>query len=280
MLSILPVTSPVAQPIPQQAQENKLASYADLADLVDASEIVLKAEIRKQAVVEPERSPGLRSGYVRLYIEARTSSLLTGSAPIGESLRYLVDLPLSTKGRAPKLRKTDVLLFARTVPGRSGELQLVAPSAQLLWSPALEAQLRPVLAEFVSNDAAPSISEIRDAFSIAGNLAGESETQIFLATHNDGPVSLTVIRRPGQRPIWGVSWSEIVDQAARPPETNTIDWYRLACFLPSRLPRSANVSADTVSQSRANADYQFVLDELGPCGRTLDLMDMAQQRPQ
>lgn len=271
--STLPVSGGVAHASGQDFTENNSPTYADLADLVDASEIVLKAEIRKQAVVEQERSPGLKPGYVRLYIEARTTSLLTGTAPIGESLRYLVDLPLTAKGKAPNLRKTEVLLFARAVPGRASELQLVAPSAQLPWMPELEERLRPVLAEFVSNDAAPRIKAIRDAFSIDGNLAGESETQIFLETHDDGPVSLTVIRRPAQRPIWGVSWSEIVDQAARPPQMHTIDWYRLACFLPPRLPREANISARTAAQNRADADYQFILDELGPCTRNLDLMD-------
>ncbi|MFZ1743423.1 MAG: hypothetical protein WAT93_11235 [Pontixanthobacter sp.] len=270
--SALPFADSYAQAGQLPNQPSESPSYADLADLVDASQIVLRAEIRKQAVVDASRAPGLKPGFVRLYIEARTTALLTGTVPIGESLRYLVDVPLTPKGKAPKLRKSEVLIFGRTVPGRPGELQLAAPSAQLPWSDALEIQLRPILAEFVASDAAPAITGIRDAFSIEGNLAGESETQIFLSTKNDGPVSITVVRRPGLRPVWGVSWSEIVDQAAKPPLADTLDWYRLACFLPAQLPRQTNASSDMMAQQRAAADYRFVQDALGPCTRHLNLM--------
>lgn len=251
----------------QEINQMQNATYADLVDLADEADLVLRAQIRKQAELEPERAPNIRPGYTRLYIEAETIALISGSTSIGESLRYLVDVPLDAKGRAPKLRKTDVLLFARTPTGRRGDIQLVNPTAQLRWDPASEARLRPILAELVAADAKPAITEIRDALSIAGNLAGESETQIFLSTENDGPVSLTVIRRPGQAAMWGVSWSDIVDQAARPPRKDTLEWYRLACFLPGSLRPSANLASDSQSRTRAAADYGFVLQQLGPCPR-------------
>ena len=85
--------------------------------------------------------------------------------------------------------------------------------------------------------------------SVAGNLAGESETQLFLNTANGTPVSLTVVRRPGMAPTWGVSWTEIVDQAARPPEEGTAG-YRLACFLPRELPDKAFLQRDSASRTR------------------------------
>ncbi|MXO91266.1 hypothetical protein GRI41_10555 [Altererythrobacter aquaemixtae] len=242
-------------------------TYADLMDLADQAEIVLRAQIRKQAELEPERSPGLQPGHVRLYIEARTGALLSGRAAVGESLTYLVDVPRDAKGRAPKLKKRDVLIFARPVAGRPGEIQLVTRSSQLLWSEPLETRLRGVLAELVRPDAAPAITGIRDILSIPGNLAGESETQLFLSTESDGPVSISVIRRPGQTTVWGVSWSDIVDQAALPPQPNTLDWYRLACFLPAGLPQTAFLSGDAASRSQAQTDYRFVREQLGPCPR-------------
>lgn len=251
----------------QEYNQMQIATYADLVDLADNADLVVRAQIRKQAELEPERAPNVRAGYTRLYIEAETIALISGSTAIGESLRYLVDVPLDAKGRAPKLRKTEVLLFARTPTGRRGDIQLVSATAQLRWSLASEARLRPILAELVAADAKPAITEIRDALSIAGNLAGESETQIFLSTENDGPVSVTVIRRPGQAPMWGVSWSDIVDQAARPPRPETLEWYRLACFLPANLPPSANLADDSQSRNRAEEDYGFVLQQLGPCPR-------------
>ncbi|MCB2089319.1 MAG: hypothetical protein KDD98_10905 [Sphingomonadaceae bacterium] len=244
-------------------------TYADLADLSDAATIVVKAQIRRQVQLEPERAPGLKPGFVRLYIEAETLYLLTGNAPIGESLRYLVDVPLDSRGKPPKLKKQDMLLFARTVPGRPGELGLVGPGAQQPWSEALEARLRPILAELVQADSPAAVTGVRDAISVAGNLAGESETQIFLSTTDGTPVSLAIIRRPGMTPVWGVSWSDIVDQAARPPEAGTLRWYRLACFLPDTIPASANLSRDSESRTRAAQDYRLVLQQLGTCERSL-----------
>ncbi len=243
-------------------------TYADLADLADPAEMVVRARIKKQAEVEPERAPGLQAGWARLYIEAETLGLISGSSSLGESLRYLVDVPRDSKGRAPKLKKREVILFARPVPGNANQLRLVAPDAQLMWSEQLEARLRPILTGMLGPDSRPAITGIRDALSIRGNLAGESETQIFLSTENDGPVSVSVIRRPGMVPRWGVSWSEIVDQAARPPQRATLEWYRLACFLPARLPGSVNLARDSGSRAQAVADYDFVVSQLGSCTRT------------
>lgn len=243
-------------------------TYADIADVADAAEIVARVQIRKQATVEPERAPGLAPGHARLYIEARTQALLAGTSPLGDSLRYLVDVPLTPEGKVPKLKKQETLIFARTVPGRPGEVQLVGKRAHMLWSEALDARVRPILSGLLAADAPPHITGIRDVISVSGNLVGESETQIFLDTRNDGPVSITVIRRPGMAPVWGVSWSEIVDQAARPPQRDTLEWYRLACFLPGNLPARANLSRDSDSRRRAQEDYRYVLDQLGTCPRS------------
>ena len=244
-------------------------SYADLADLADAAELVVHVQVAKQIPLPPERATNVAPGLTRLYIEARTQALLAGKAPLGESVRYLVDVPLDAKGRVPKLKKQEFLLFARAVPGRPGELQLIDPTAQLAFDARTADRTRQVLTELAAADAPPAITGVRDALAVPGTLVGESETQIFLATDSGDPVSLTVVRRPGMAPVWGVSYSEIVDQAARPPEQGTLAWYRLACFLPRELPRGANLAQDSASRSRAAADYTFVLQQLGPCPRTL-----------
>lgn len=244
-------------------------TYADLVAFSDPAEIVLKAQIRKQATVEPERSPGLAPGHVRLYIEAETLALISGAVPIGESLRYLVDVPLTAKGKAPKLKKADVLLFARPVTGRPGAIQLVSQTAQLPWSQETEARLRPILANLLSEDAPPAVTGVRDALSISGNLVGESETQIFLETADKTPLSISIIRRPGQAPVWGVSWSDIVDQAARPPAPLSLEWYRLACFLPPVIENKAMLTNDPDSRARTRDDYAFVRQQLGACERNL-----------
>lgn len=245
-------------------------TYADLVGLADQAPLVLRAQVRKQAVVEPERSPGLAPGHVRLYVEARTLALLAGSVPVGESLAYLVDVPLDARGKPPKLGKAEVLLFARPVSGRPGQIQLVEPDAQLPYSAEFESRLRPILAALVAPDAPPRVTGVRDALAVEGTLAGESETQLFLDAENEGSVSITVVHRPNQSPRWGVSWTEIVDQAARPPQRDTLAWYRLACALPAELPAQANLARNRQARALAAKDYAFVIRELGRCKRTRD----------
>lgn len=258
--SLAAAEPPAAAPAP---------SYADLADLADGAPLAVRVRVKSQATVPAERSPGLAQGHARLYIEAQTLALLAGNTALPESLRYLVDVPLDAKGKVPKLKKREFILFARPVTGRANELQLVAPGAQLAWSAPLEARLRPVLAGFVAADAPPQVTGVRDVLSSVGNLAGESETQIFLATKSGKPAALTVVRRPGMAPRWGVSWTELVDQSAEPAQAETIAWYRLACSLPPSLPANANLAADPADRARAAQDYRFVIEQLGRCTRNL-----------
>lgn len=266
ILAAVLATGVAAAPVPVAAPA---PTYADLADLADKADLVVHVAVTRQTALPPERTPGVAPGFTRLYIQARTLALLAGSAPLGGSVSYLVDVPTNAKGKPPKLKKREFLLFAKPVPGRPGELQLASPTAQLPFDGALADRLRPILSELAATDAAPSVTGVRDALSVPGALVGESETQVFLGTANGEPVSLTVVRRPGMTPTWGVSYSEIVDQAARPPEPDTLAWYRLACFLPAQLPREANLSQDPASRARATEDYGFVLRQLGPCPRTL-----------
>ncbi|WP_416226957.1 hypothetical protein [Qipengyuania sp. ASV99] len=267
--------SAFAAPVVAQSETALLASpaeratYADLTDLAERSEFVIRAEIRRQTVVEPERAPGLPPGFARLYIEARTQALLAGPSALGESLVYLVDVPVNARGKPDKFKDRVVVLFADSVSGRPGSLQLTGKQAQLDYSPALEARLRSVLSALVASDAPPVVTGVRDALAVQGTLTGESETQIFLATNNSSPVSITVLRRPGQRPVWGVSWGEIIDSAARPPQPETLRWYRLACALPERLPSSANLARDPDARRLAEADYAFVIHQMGPCAREI-----------
>jgi hypothetical protein len=243
-------------------------TYADLVSLAESASVIARVRVKDQATVEPERARGIPPGMVRLYVEADTEAVLKAPAALGESLAYLVDVPLDAKGRAPKLRKQSFLVFARTVPGRPGQLQLVHPDAQIAADVSTDARLRAVIAEIVSPEAPPRITGVRDAMSVAGNLAGESETQVSLDTANGTPVSLTVLRRPGQEPVWGASWTELVDQSAQAPQRGTLEWYRLACFLPRELPQGAYLQREQAARYQAQADYGFILSQLGECDRT------------
>lgn len=242
-------------------------SFAKLAFLADQAPLVVIAEVRKTTTLKPERAGPVAAGKARLYVEAETVSLLSGDTPLGEKLIYLADVDLDARGRVPKLRRRRMVLFARPVPGRPSELQLVAPDAQLPLEQAGEARLRALLAQLVDPEAPPRITGVGDALQTPGNLAGESETQIFLKTENGDPALITVRRRPGAQPVWGLSTGELVDANARPPGRDTLGWYRLACFLPPSLPATAHLTADARLREAAEADYALVLRDLGTCER-------------
>jgi hypothetical protein len=268
-LAVMPVTGHAQAPAPAAIVTNDGPTYADLATLSEGSDLVIRARIRRQTALKPDRAPGLAPGFARLYIQADTLGLIAGRGTVGGTLAYLVDVPLDAKGKVPNLKKREFLLFADAVPGRAGEVRLVGPAAQLAYTPELETRLRPILTELYAADVPPRITGVSDALAVAGTLTGESETQIFLATENRAPVSLTILRRPGQRPQWGVSWGEIIDSAARPPAAQTLRWYRLACALPAQLPSNANLAREPEARRLAAGDYAFVIQQLGPCERRI-----------
>lgn len=261
MLSLAPAG---AQPAPSAPPA---ASYADLADLADSAPLVVRAQLRSLARVEDARAPGLRPGRGRFYIEARTRALLTGSAPLGEQLVFLADLPLDPRGHPPAIKKQDVLLFARPVAGRPDELALIAPDGLLVWDAATEARLRGILTALLAPDAPARITGVRELIHVPGNLGGEGATQIFLSTADGSAASLTVERRPDQPPRWGASFSELTAEIGNPPQRDTLAWYRLACFLPAAPPTSANLSDSTPARAQAEDDYRMILGELGGCER-------------
>ncbi len=268
IMAVLSVTCVRAQSLePAAVAAPPVATFVDFADLSQRASVVAVVEVSDQALVKPDRAPGLAPGQARLYVTASTVALLAARSPLGESLNYLVDMPLDAKGKPPKLKKQRFLLFANPVAGRPGSLQLVDPAAHVPATPESESLARKVVAAFAAPDLPPEIAGVRDVMSVAGNLVGESETQLFLDTETGDPVSLTVVRRPGMAPQWGVSWSEIVDQAAHPPEPQSVEWYRLACSLPPQLPAGAYLQDDREARVRAEADYRFILDQLGPCAR-------------
>lgn len=254
-----------AAPVPLPALE---FSYADLTDRTLIAPVVLTATIASAIRLEPAQAAGLPAGRARFYVEAIANALIRGPANgVAPVIRYLADVPLDAKGKAPKLKGQQVLLLARPVPGKAGELQLVAPDAQMPLSPGIDQRIRAIVTEAVRADAPPRITGITSAFHVPGAIPGEGETQIFLATRNGKPISLNVLRRPNQTPMWSVALSEVVDEAARPPAPDTLLWYQLACGLPRALPAASVADLDANAAQAARADYALVLEKLGPCTR-------------
>lgn len=242
-------------------------SYADMADLADASSLVAVVRIRSSVTVDAERAGTVPAGHRRLYIEAEVTSLIRGDGGISPTVRYLYDTPLSPKGKLPKLKKAQMILFAKRAE-RPGEIQLVARDAQIPADAPTIQQVKAILSELVANGAPPRIIGVGDAFHVRGTIAGESETQIFLRTQSGDPVSLSILRRPGQEPRWAVALGEIVDEAAQPPARGSLLWYRLACALPPSLPAQSVRSLPIGDADAARSDYALVMQALGMCERS------------
>lgn len=259
--------------VPAGAQPTQIAvqsapvspSYAVVTTQVLGAPLVIDARIRSASRVKDAEAAGLTPGRARFYIEADVLALIRGKAAMPTRIAYLADVPIDSRGRPPKLKKLRVLLFARPIAGQADQVQLTGIDAQREWLPDLDARVRGIIREVLAPDAPPAITGIGNAFHVPGSLPGEGETQIFVTTAADLPVSLQILRRPGEQPRWSVSTGDIVDESAGAPPRDTLLWYRLACGLPAQLPGEALADQEPVNARTAREDYALVKRELGPC---------------
>lgn len=242
-----------------------LPSYATIAGQVIGAPAIIDARIRSATRIKGAEAANVPAGRARFYIEADVLALIRGANPLPARIGYVADVPLTARGREPKLKKQRVLLFARSVEGRPDQVQLTGFDGQRAWSAGLDAQVRAITRDVIAADAPPAITGVGNAFHVPGSLPGEGETQVFLQTANNAPVSLQILRRPGEAPRWSVSLGDIVDESAGPPARDTLLWYRLACGLPRELPATSIESDDPTNAAIAREDYAMVLQALGPC---------------
>lgn len=259
--TIVALASPLAAQSPAPAGPG--VPFAYYADLVSAAPVIADVTVRSAERIK--NAADLPPGLIRFYVTADVGDLIRGAGGVPPRLGYVVDLRPGADGKPPRLKKARLLIFARPTAA-AGQLQLVSPDGQLAWSPDGDALARQIARGLVAPDAPPRVTGIGRAFHVPGTLPGEGETQIFLQTAGDRPVSLSVIRRPGEDPRWAVALSEIVDEAAAPPPRGTLLWYRLACFLPPALPAASTQGQSDADAAAAAEDYRFVLDALGRCG--------------
>ena len=262
------------------AQSNRVTApppvsigYADLADLALAARVTVVATVHDVIRLKGPDSVGVAPGFARFYIDGDVNGLIAGATGIPSRISWLVDVPLDAANRPPRLKKQKLILLARPVPGKPGTLQLVARGAQLSWSPELEQRVRAILSEANSASAPPVVTGVGHAFHVAGSIPGEGETQVFLKTADNRPVSFNIQRHPGEDPRWALSLGEIVDDTAAAPKRDTLLWYRLACTLPANLPADATSDQADEDARQARADYRFVLESLGRCGRSTTALD-------
>lgn len=238
--------------------------YADLADLTVKAPMVILATVHDAVRIKGPEAANVAPGFARFYLTVDVNALIRAPAAVPAQIGYVVDVRLDPTGSAPKLKKSRVLLYARPIPANPGQVQLVSPTAQVAWSPAAEATARSLAAALVAADAPPAITGIANAFHAAGVLPGEGETQIFLKTTGH-PISLSILRKQNESPVWSVSLSEVVEDALPPPKRDTFLWYRLACGLPRSIPADLLQGVAPEDAIAVREDYALVLKGLGPC---------------
>jgi len=236
-----------------------IAGYADLAVLTLDAPVIVHAHVTKAVALPAKTTQGVAAGAVRMHIDAALTDAILAPAVVPATIDYLADVPVTARGKPPLLKGADVLLFLRR---DGGQFQLNNARGQLGWSAAAEATVRKLLDEARSGKV-PAITGIGNAFRVPGNVPEEAESQFFLTTADDKPVSLVVLTRPGEPQRLSLALGDVIDEAAAGVQHDTLRWYRLTCFLPSSLPATIGADADL------SADYAFVLKSLGPCGRTL-----------
>ncbi|MBK6708279.1 MAG: hypothetical protein IPG54_12660 [Sphingomonadales bacterium] len=244
------------------------ATYADIADLVVISPLILDAQIRKVTKLPETQTLGVPANIQRVVIDADVTSLIRGADGFAARARFLLDVPKDAKGKIPKLQKRRYFLLGSKVAGTPGMLKLSRPDALVEWSAENDATLRAITREAVQVDAPQAVSGISGAFHTQGTVLGEGETQIFLRTGSGQPISVSVLSRPGQAKRWAVSTGDVIDESAVAPSRNTLLWYRLACSLPRTLDPRLVESGEAKDIANAQTDYRFVVESLGPCGRT------------
>ncbi|BCA58754.1 hypothetical protein HMP06_1523 [Sphingomonas sp. HMP6] len=268
LLAALPTSALCGQQTVTIPQQSALPAppYADYADLVVAAPVVIDATVRSEIRLKPINAPDLQPGEARLYIEADVLALIRAPNAVATRVGYTIDVPLDARGRPPRYRKSRVLLFARSVAGTVGQMQLVRSDGQRGWTPGGDVLTRRIVRETLAPDAPQTITGIGNAFHTPGNIPGEGETQIFLSTADGRPISLGIVRQNGQPPRWWVALGEVAGEGSPPPPRDTLLWYRLACTLPPALP-DAVVKSTGPDADIAREDYALVVQSLGACDR-------------
>ena len=242
-------------------------TYADVADMAMAADQVSAVRIRQAVRLKGQDALTVQAGRRRFLITAEVLALIRSREPMPPRITYVVDVAAGADGKFPKLTKGEWIIFSKPVSGYPSEVRLVSPDAQMMASPDALSRTRAILKEAAAPNAPPVVTGVASAFHVAGTVDGEGETQIFLDTADNRPVSLTITRESGSAPRWSVALGDVVDQGSGAPPRDTLIWYRLACFLPAALPAEASADLDPAGAAIAGEDYGIVMAGLGSCPR-------------
>lgn len=260
---ILAMIAPAAaqSPAPMPAPNDRLTGFADTAELALAAPVIVRATITRASRLAGKSAPDVAAGRARLLVTASVSNVLVAPGAMGGTIQYLWDAPLDSRGRPPQAKGLDILAFIDTLKA-DGSTRLISRRAQQPWDSALADTVRAVVAEQRSGNV-PIIRGVSNGFRADGTVPGESESQFFLSTADGKPATLVVQNRTGEVRRVLVARGDIIDESAERVRPGTLLWYRLACFLPARLPATAGGGDQALAK-----DWRDALASLGPCGKT------------
>jgi hypothetical protein len=99
------LSQPIAKPAvsaPSFAVPAANISYADVADLVTISPLILDAQVRKVTKVPAEQAVGVPANMQRMLIDADVLALLRGDGGFAGTARFLLDVPKDAKPQTEK----------------------------------------------------------------------------------------------------------------------------------------------------------------------------------
>lgn len=260
LVTIGPVAAVAQAPAPSPPND-RLASFADTAELALAAPVIVRATITKASRISAKAAPDVAAGRVRLFVTIAVSNVIVAPAAIGATLQYLWDAPLDSRGRPPQVKGMEVLAFLAP-PGTAGATRLASRRGQQAWDPALADSVRAIVADQRSGSV-PVIRGVSNGFRADGTVPGESESQFFLTSADGKPATLVVQNRPGELQRVLVARGDIIDESAQRVKPGSLLWYRLACFLPAALPAAAGGGDPELAK-----DWRDALASLGRCGKT------------
>lgn len=255
-----PATAQAQSPAPA-TQTDRLASFADTAELALAAPVIVRATITKIKQISGKAAPDVAAGRGRFLVTIAVSNVIVAPGATAATLRYLWDAPVDSRARPLQSKGMDVLAFL-AVPGGDGSARLASRRGQQPWDLALADTVRAVVADQRSGKV-PVIRGVSNGFRADGTIAGESESQFFLTSADGKPAALVVQNRPGEVRRVLVARGDIIDESAERVRPGTLLWYRLACFLPALLPTAAGGTDPALAK-----DWRDALASLGPCAKT------------
>lgn len=240
-------------------------SWSDIVDLTLAAPVVIHARTDNIRRISNNIAHDVPAGEVRVLVEAKLQAALKAPEALAASAAWQWQGPAAARKTPPFARDDMVIAFLRRA-GHSGDVwqyQLVAPHAQLPWTPELESDVRGILREARNpQNQGLMVTGVSDGFRTEGTVHGQSESQFFLTTIGGRPLTLNVLRQPEFLPTVTLATGDMVDKG-QPVRPRTLGWHALACGLPAELPaRLAEVPG-------LNDDYILAQTAIGPCGRTI-----------